>query len=109
MAIDCGLKRLYDLSYVPLSSVNHGEWPAIRDNDTVLCTEPLHGSHRVGRFQSSTRVIGPQAARQALLVAEEGIVAIFAHYKLDVAAAFAPVWEAFRAAVYEDEDEDAPS
>jgi hypothetical protein len=50
MAIEAGLKREYDLSYAPLSASNHGDWSAVRDNDTVLFTEPLHGAHRIGRF-----------------------------------------------------------
>jgi hypothetical protein len=102
MAIECHLKRLYDLSFVPLSAENHGEWPSVRENDTVLCTEPLHGGHRVGAFQGSPRTIGPPAARSALAIAEEGITAIFGHYGLDVAADFAPVWTAFDAAMYDD-------
>jgi Family of unknown function (DUF5677) len=60
MAIQAGLKREYDLSYAPLSSANHGEWPAVRDTDTVLCTEPLHAGHRVGRFGPPSRTLRPE-------------------------------------------------
>lgn len=107
MAIDCDLKRLYDLSFVPLSSENHGEWPSVRENDTVLCTDPLHGGHRIGAFQGSSRIIAPPAARTALTVAEEGITSIFGRYGIDVSPDFAPVWTAFNAAMYEDETGDA--
>ena len=110
MAIECDLKRLYDLSFVPMSSENHGEWPAVRDNDTTLCHEPLHGGHRVGAFVGSSHTIGPQALASALQIAEDGIVAIFGQYGIDVAHEFAPVWKAFDAAMYEREDEgEAPS
>jgi hypothetical protein len=107
MAIDCDLKRLYDLYFVPLSSENHGEWPSVRENDTVLCTDPLHGGHRIGAFRGSSRTIGPQAAQTALTVAEEGITAIFGRYGLDVSSDFVPVWTAFNAAMYEGENDNA--
>lgn len=106
MAIESDLKRVYDLSFAPMSSENHGEWPSVRDNDTTACTEPLHGGHRVGAFTGSSRTIGPQAIRSALQIAEDGIVAIFSHFEIDVSDDFAPVWEAFSAAMYVDEGED---
>jgi hypothetical protein len=110
MAIECDLKRLYDLSFVPMSSENHGEWPSVRDNDTAFCREPLHAGHRVGAFSGSSHTIGPQAVASALQIAEDGIVAIFDHYGIDVAHEFAPVRKAFEAAMYEKEDEgDAPN
>ncbi len=105
MAIECDLKRIYDLSFVPLSSENHGEWPSVRENDTTLCTEPVHGGHRIGAFESSARNIGPQAVWSALEIAEEGITSIFDHYGLDVSGEFTPVWDAFRTAMYVTEDE----
>jgi hypothetical protein len=110
MAIESDLKRLYDLSFVPMSSENHGEWPSVRDKDTTLCHEPLHGGHRVGAFVGSSHTIGPQAIATALQVAADGIVAIFDHYGIDVAREFVPVREAFDAAMYEREGEgNAPS
>lgn len=104
MAIECDLKRLYDLSFVPMSSENHGEWPSVRDGDTVICDEPIHGGHRIGAFQASERTIGPQAIGSALQIAEEGIVAIFGRYGIDVSGDFAPVWAAFDAAMYVHDD-----
>jgi hypothetical protein len=106
MAIECDLKRIYDLSFAPMSSENHGEWPSVRDNDTTVCTEPLHGGHRVGAFVGSSHTIGPQAVASALQIAEEGIVAIFSHHGIDVSPEFAAVWEAFNAAMYVSEDRD---
>jgi hypothetical protein len=109
MAIECDLKRTYDLSFAPMSSENHGEWPSVRDNDTIACTEPLHGGHRIGAFAGSSRTIGPQAVGSALQIAEEGITSIFGHYGIDVSSAFAAVWDAFNAAMYVSEDEAADS
>jgi hypothetical protein len=106
MAIECDLKRIYDLSFVPLSSENHGEWPSVRENDTTVCTESLHGAHRVGAFEASSRTIGPQAVGSALTIAEDGITAIFDHYEIDVSAEFRPVWDAFKLAMYESGDDD---
>jgi hypothetical protein len=105
--IESDLKRIYDLSFAPMSSENHGEWPSIRDNDTTACTEPLHGGHRVGAFAGSSRTIGPQAIGSALQIAEEGIVAIFGHHGIDVSHEFTPVWETFNAAMYVSEDDDS--
>ena len=107
MAIECDLKRIYDLSFAPMSSENHGEWPSVRDNDTSICSEPLHGGHRVGAFVGSSHTIGPQAVASALQIAEDGIVAIFNRYGIDVSLEFAPVWEAFNAAMYTSETGDA--
>lgn len=105
MAIECDLKRLYDLVFVPMSSENHGEWPSVRDNDTAICTEPLHGGHRVGAFVGSPWVIGPEAITSALGIAEEGIVSIFSHFGIDISQEFTPLREAFEAAVFMDEDD----
>jgi hypothetical protein len=57
MAIEAGLKREYDLSYAPLSSANHGDWPAVRDVDMTPCAEPLHRAHRVGSFGPPSRTL----------------------------------------------------
>lgn len=109
MAIECNLKRIYDLSFAPMSSENHGEWPSVRDNDMTVCTEQLHGGHRIGAFVGSSRTIGPQAIASALQIAEDGIVAIFSHHGTDVSHEFAPVWEAFNATVYVSDDEESDS
>ena len=105
MAIECDLKRIYDLSFVPMSSENHGEWPSVRDSDTTPCHEPLHGGHRIGTFTGSPRTIGPQAIGSALEIAEAGIVAIFGHHGIDISDEFTPVRKAFDAAMYVSDEE----
>jgi hypothetical protein len=107
MAIDTDLKRLYDLTFAPMSSENHGEWVPVRDYDTTACTEPLHGGHRVGRFGSSPRVIGPEAIRLALEIATDGISAIFDQFQIDLSEEFNDLEAAFVAAMYSSEDEPA--
>jgi hypothetical protein len=82
-----------------------GSGPSVRDNDTTLCNESLHGGHRVGAVVGSSHTIGPQAVASALQIAEHGIVGIFGHNGIDVAHAFARVREAFDAAMYEREGE----
>jgi hypothetical protein len=104
MAEEVNLKREYDLAYAPLSSSNHGEWAAVRDDDTVLCEEVLHGGHRVGRFEASSRTLGPEPAMFAFSLARDGITAIFEHLGADVAAQFEPVAHALTAALYEHDD-----
>ncbi|MCA1708338.1 MAG: DUF5677 domain-containing protein, partial [Actinobacteria bacterium] len=102
MAIEAGLKRVYDLSYAPLSSDNHGEWPAVRDGDTVRCKEPLHGNHRVGAFDPPTRVIRPSPVGSAIECARAGIEQVFGHYEKQgkVADALDAVEAAFEKAAY---------
>jgi hypothetical protein len=94
MAIETDLKRLYDLSYAPASAANHGDWSHVRDYDTLLCEEPLHGGHRVGRFRPSSRQLGFHPAFFAVDVARAGVTAVFAHYGVDVEAAFDGVHQA---------------
>jgi Family of unknown function (DUF5677) len=101
MAIQADLKREYDLSYAPLSSANHGEWPAVRESDTRVCREPLHGSHRLGAFESPSRVLGPQPVVLALDLARGGINQVFAHLGKDVEESFGEVEEALRAAAFD--------
>jgi hypothetical protein len=105
MAIQAGLKREYDLSYAPLSSANHGEWPAVRDSDTVLCTEPLHAGHRVGRFGSSSRTLRPEPVFAALGLARDGISQVFEYYGCDIRDRFGSVEQALSQAVFEHEGE----
>ena len=104
MAIEAGLKREYDLSYAPLSSANHGDWPAVRDVDMTLCSEPLHGTHRVGSFGPPSRVLRPEPVFAALGLATDGISQVFEHYGRDVRQAFEPVEQALSTAVYEQDE-----
>lgn len=102
MAIQAGLKREYDLSYAPLSAENHGDWSSVRDSDTALCAEPLHGAHRVGRFGKPSRTLRPEPVFAALSLARDGICDVFDHYGRDVRQDFDPVEQALSHAVYED-------
>jgi hypothetical protein len=104
MAIEAGLKREYDLAYAPYSSVNHAEWPAVRENDTVVCAEPLHAGHRVGAFMPSGRTIGPAPAMSAYRYVRDGICEIFGHFGIDVGSHFKPVEQALRRALYRNDD-----
>lgn len=105
MAIEAGLKREYDLSYAPLSSYNHGEWPAVRENDTTICAEPLHRNHRVGAFRAPPRTLNASPALAAMDLAKDGIVQVFAHYGRDVAPSFVALQEALHKAMYDEADE----
>jgi hypothetical protein len=107
MAIQAGLKREYDLSYAPLSATNHGDWSTVRDADTVLCTEPLHGAHRVGRFGKPSRTLRPEPVFAALSLARDGICDVFDRFGRDVRQDFDPVEQALSRAVYEDTESPA--
>jgi hypothetical protein len=106
MAIEAGLKREYDLAYAPLSSEAHGEWPAIREDDTELCEEPLHGQHRLGRFEAPSRIVSARPVELAYEWTRDGIEAIFGYLGRDVIAYFDPVRAAMDAALYEPRDPD---
>jgi hypothetical protein len=88
MAEEASLKRAYDLTYAPLSSSNHGEWPTVRENDTVLCQEPLHGNHRLGAFAPPSHTISGTPAFLALDLAREGICQVFDYYERDIREKF---------------------
>lgn len=102
MAIEADLKREYDLSYAPLSSENHGEWPTVRENDTIVCKEPLHGSHRVGAFRPPSRNIAAAPLFLALDLARDGICAVFSYCSQDVRRYFDPLQVAAEKAAYDD-------
>jgi hypothetical protein len=104
MAIEAGLKREYDLSYAPLSSANHGDWPAVRDVDMTLCSEPLHRVHRIGSFGPPSRTLRHEPVFAALGLAKDGIGQVFDHYGRDVRQAFEPVEQALSIALYEQDD-----
>jgi hypothetical protein len=104
MAMEAGLKREYDLSYAPLSSENHGEWPAVRENDTLLCEEPLHQGHRIGAFRAPSRTVTAQPIFYALDLTREGICQVFDYYGRDVQPLFEPLQKALEDAAYEKSD-----
>ena len=103
MAEEANLKRAYDLTYAPLSSSNHGEWPTVRENDTVICQEPLHGSHRLGAFAPPPHTIAAAPALLALDLAREGICQAFDYYRHDVQGKFDRLQEALERAAYTDD------
>lgn len=106
MAIEAGLKREYDLTYAPLSSENHGEWPTVRDDDTLICEESLHGNHRIGAFRPPIRTTSSAPVFAALDLARAGICDVFDRYGRDVQPAFDPMQKALERAVYvEDNDQ----
>lgn len=102
MAIEAELKREYDLSYAPLSSSNHGEWPTVRDNDTLLCAEPLHRNHRVGAFRPPSRKVDASFPLSAFELARDGITQVFAHYGCDIRSSFDATEAALERAAYAD-------
>jgi hypothetical protein len=102
MAIETGLKREYDLAYAPYSSVNHAEWPDVRENDTVMCREPLHGGHRLGAFMPSSRLVGAFPAISAFEYVRDGICDVFTHFGLDVREEFESLENALENALCED-------
>lgn len=104
MAIEAGLKREYDLTYAPLSSENHGEWPTVRDDDTLICEEALHGNHRIGAFRPPMRRTSSTPVFAALDLARAAICEVFEHYGKDIRPAFDPVQKAIERAVYVHDD-----
>lgn len=103
MAIQAGLKREYDLFYSPLSSGNHGEWPTVREIDTVPCQEVLHRGHRLGAFQGPGRILSNGAPLSALGMAKDGITQAFGYFDVEVASDFDLVEEALLNALPEPE------
>jgi hypothetical protein len=47
MAIDGGVKDVYDKYYDLLSAISHGQWPAVRETVFTTCWNPLHRLHRI--------------------------------------------------------------
>lgn len=108
MAIEAGLKREYDLSYAPLSSSNHGEWPTVRDNDTLICAEPLHRNHRVGAFRPPSRIIDASFPVSGFELARGGISEVFDHCGRDVRHCFDATEAALKRAIYADPPDEEP-
>lgn len=50
MAIDAGMKDLYDQIYQAASGIVHGEWWAIDDHAMQRCINPLHRFHKIPSF-----------------------------------------------------------
>jgi len=100
MAEEADLKREYDITYAPLSSSNHGEWPTVREDDTALCQEPLHGNHRLGAFAPPPHTIAAPPVFLALDLAREGICQVFNYYGQDVRGKFDRLQGALEGAAY---------
>ena len=101
MAIQSGLKREYDLFYSPLSSANHGEWPTLREIDTVGCQERLHRGHRLGAFQGPGRTLTTGGPLSAIGIAKAGICQAFDYYGVQVDGDFVPLEAALSGALSE--------
>jgi hypothetical protein len=54
MAIESGLKDVYDAYYEWTSSYAHGHWGAIREHCFIHCMNPLHRLHRIPAFPPRT-------------------------------------------------------
>lgn len=93
--------REYDLFYAPLSGGNHGEWPPLREVDTVPCQEVLHRGHRLGAFQGPGRTLSTGAPLSALGMARDGITQAFGYFDVDVKDAFEPLEEVLHNALPE--------
>ena len=106
MAIEADLKREYDLGYAPLSSDNHGEWPSVRDNDTQICTEPLHGNHRVGAFRRPSHFLSPRIVSAVFESAKSTICGIFESFQIDVTETLSELETAIEATFYAPPGED---
>lgn len=78
MAIEVGLKDLYDLWYSSLSADAHAEWMSIRGKYTRLCGEELHPQHWIPLFEQpgltpSVTVLFTEFLLQAVQHAEVGL------------------------------------
>jgi hypothetical protein len=63
MALETGLKDLYDLAYSPMSADAHGEWMVLRKNFLRPCLEVLHPTHWLPKFERPHRITNfPPAA-----------------------------------------------
>lgn len=89
MAIEANLKSLYDLNYQPLSSEAHGEWTALTRDDLRYCSNPLHGYHRGGRFETRPSSLSLEFLPFALGIVSEALCELFLHYDIDVEPLFA--------------------
>jgi hypothetical protein len=106
MAEQAGLKSEYDLLYAPMSSINHGEWPSLRDLDTAPCEEPLHMGHRLGAFRAPSRYVSVDAPLRGFELARDGIVEAFRFYGVEVGDAFKSLEEALGGALPEGDESD---
>ena len=59
VAIEAGIKEIYDRYYQWTSTFSHGHWCATRDVNFIICHNPLHRLHRIPRLvhRSSNSVL----------------------------------------------------
>ncbi|MCP4607514.1 MAG: hypothetical protein GY845_02195 [Planctomycetes bacterium] len=47
MAQEAGCSTVYNLSYVPFSAATHSMWHHVSQHNLTVCSNPLHGYHRI--------------------------------------------------------------
>jgi hypothetical protein len=99
MAVEAGLKDLYDLGYQPLSSEAHGEWPSLLRHDLDSCRNPLHLFHQRATFAASAPEPDAVWVVHATTVAADAIEQIFESFGVDVEASFVTCIDAMRKAI----------
>ena len=72
LAIDAGMKDIYDRYYQWTSTFSHGHWCATRDVNFINCHNPLHRVHRIPRLvhRSANSVLEDAVSLMNLMVDE---------------------------------------
>jgi hypothetical protein len=70
MARDAGAEWPYRLSFAPMSSVTHSEWPILARYALRRCMNPLHRFHRLPRPDLSPALM-PVGGKTAVMMAEQ--------------------------------------
>lgn len=107
MAIEAGLKRLYDLDYAPLSAEHHGEWSSLEDWDLAVSADPLHQGHRFGSFSPSEEGVAIQVVAHAFYAMAETVEEVFNSLDSSVAPEISACETAFTQAVRQAREEAA--
>lgn len=82
MAEEAKLKEMFDFVYQPLSFVAHGTWNFIARAHLKVCSDPLHGFHRIPRFPE--RYFDLSIPRDAVKNYERMLNLYDRSYKIDV-------------------------
>jgi hypothetical protein len=99
MAEEADVKPVYTLTYQPLSSEAHGDWGSLNRHDLRFCTNPLHGFHRVGRFELSDVPGSIALIHMAFELARDVVRDVFNSYDIEVEDLFDACVDAFNAAL----------
>ena len=99
MAIESGLKRLYDLDYAPLSAEHHGEWQSLEEWDLAASNDPLHQGHRFGSFGSPDEDVAIQVVAHAYYLMVDAVAEVFDSLGVDVGKELEACRDAFTAAM----------